>query len=243
VQIELRGVSHYYGDRLGGRVFPLRNINFSISTGERAIILGPSGSGKSTLLFVLGCLLRPVRGEVMLDGQPLSKKSEEELALFRNSQIGFVFQRCYLVPTLTVTENILLPLWIQGRQRTKNHKLASRVKELLEQLDLTERGHFLPHMLSGGQRRRVALARALINDPEIILADEPTAELDVAKKTKIGQWILEQANRGKIVVIATHDPSLVTMGSRSYDLRNGQMYAQDSTRWNYSGAGAKAKSI
>lgn len=221
MEMALKNVTHHYQDGLGEKITPLKNINFTIKNGERIVIYGPSGSGKSTLLFILGCLLKPSEGDILFAGQSLLQYGEKQLAEFRNQKIGFVFQLCYLLPTLTVEENIVLPLWIREKSGKSNKKNTKKVKDLLEQLDLEERAEFLPYQLSGGQRRRVALARAMINEPDIILADEPTAELDEERRMFVGKWLMEETPKDKIVVVASHDPALASYAGKVYDLKKG----------------------
>lgn len=223
MQVLLKNIAHHYQDGTGDRVSPLKGLDLELNNGDTVVIYGPSGSGKSTLLFILGCLLRPSEGNVLLDGQSLLQYGEKELAQIRNQKIGFMFQMCYLLPTLTVRENILLPHWIQGGVGKETNQNRETVELLLEQLDLKERADFLPYQLSGGQRRRVALARAMVNDPDIILADEPTAELDEEKKGFVGNWLGQLAKKSKIVVIATHDPQLAAYAGRVYNLRKGKL--------------------
>lgn len=223
MEMRLENVSHIYQDGLGGQVRPLKGIQLTLKAGDSISLLGPSGSGKSTLLHILGLLMRPTEGEVMLNDQPVGAMEENELAQLRSLKIGFVFQRCYLIPTLTVRENILLPLWIRRKKGVSEQEVYNKVDGLLAQLDLEERADFLPHQLSGGQRRRTALARALANDPEIILADEPTAELDEELRIHLGRWLMEQANDQKIVVVATHDARLAAWAKRKYVLANGKL--------------------
>ncbi|AGA67719.1 ABC-type antimicrobial peptide transport system, ATPase component [Desulfitobacterium dichloroeliminans LMG P-21439] len=224
MQIVLKNVTHHYQDRAGEVVTPVCNIHLTINSGDSLAIYGPSGSGKSTLLFILGCLLRPSQGEMHLDGHSLLHYGEKELGELRNRKIGFMFQMCYLLPTLTVKENILLPLWIQKGRERDNGAGQKVVKSLLEQLGLGDRADFLPYQLSGGQRRRVAMARAMVSDPELILADEPTAELDEGNKIFVGKWLGQQAAKNKIVVIATHDPGLATYAGKVYNLSEGQLH-------------------
>lgn len=227
MQIELQEVSHTFADGLGGEVTPLKGINLTLEPGDTVSLLGPSGSGKSTLLHILGLLLKPTKGEVVLNGQPVGQMGEKELAYIRSIKIGFVFQRCYLIPTLTVKENILLPLWIRGWKEVTEKEAQKKVDVLLEQLNLAERASFLPHQLSGGQRRRTALARALANDPALVLADEPTAEQDEKLRHHLGQWLMGQAAVQKIVVVATHDARLAACADRRYTLVNGKLDAND----------------
>ncbi|CDX00238.1 Lipoprotein-releasing system ATP-binding protein LolD [Desulfitobacterium hafniense] len=223
MEISLKNITHHYQDGMGDQVTPLRNIDLTMRSGESLVLYGPSGCGKSTLLFILGCMLRPSEGEVDIDGRSVLRYGENELAELRNRRIGFMFQMCYLLPTLTVRENIMLPFWIQGGKTRDRGGEKKTVDLLLEQLELAERADFLPYQLSGGQRRRVAMARALANDPEMILADEPTAELDEEKKDFVGKWLGEQAGKKKIVVAATHDPQLAAYAGKVYSLSQGRL--------------------
>jgi len=223
MEITLKEISHIYQDGLGGKVQPLNGIDLQLKSGDTVSLLGPSGSGKSTLLHILGLLLKPSQGEVVFDGNPVSEMNEKEMTYFRSFKIGFVFQRCYLVPTLSVKENIMLPLWINGK-RVNEKGAEKKAKELLEELDLTDRAHFLPHQLSGGQRRRTALGRALANNPVLILADEPTAEQDESLREHLGRWLMKQGKKGKIVVVATHDVNLAKITDRIYTLKQGRLY-------------------
>lgn len=223
MEIRLKNISHYFEDGYGGKVKPLEGVDLTLDAGASYAILGPSGSGKSTLLFIAGGLLRPSQGEVMVDGRNLADMSEDQLGELRGKKIGFIFQRCYLVPTLTVWENLALPAWVLGKNRT-SPELRAIIEELLVQLDLQERSRFLPHQLSGGQRRRVALARALVNDPEVILADEPTAEIDAAQRQRLGKWLFSLQQQGKTIVVATHDPWLANQADNVMNLQNGKLY-------------------
>lgn len=224
MEIQLNRVSHYFEDGYGGRVAPLREVDLTLRSGQTYAILGPSGSGKSTLLFITGCLLRPTEGEVIIDGRNVSRFDDAQLCELRGEKVGFVFQRCYLVPTLTVLENVALPRWVRGESPRSAGQLR-RIEELLEQLGLTERARFLSHQLSGGQRRRVALARALVNDPEVILADEPTAELEEAQRQALGEWLFSTRQQGKTVVVATHDPWLAAQAQHVFTIRGGKLHS------------------
>ncbi|HHY28129.1 MAG TPA: ABC transporter ATP-binding protein [Desulfitobacterium dehalogenans] len=226
MEISLKNITHHYRDGMGDRVTPLRNIDLTIKSGDSLVIYGPSGCGKSTLLFILGCMLRPSEGQVTIDGRSLLQYGDKDLAELRNQKIGFMFQMCYLLPTLTVKENIMLPFWIRGGKARDRRMEKNAVELLLEQLELGDRADFLPYQLSGGQRRRVAMARALVNDPDMILADEPTAELDEGKKDFVGKWLGEQAGKKKIVMVATHDPQLAAYAGRVYSLSQGQLQSR-----------------
>lgn len=227
MEIELQKVSHYFPDGCGGKVMPLQEVDLKLKGGGSYALLGPSGSGKSTLLFIAGGLLRPAEGEVRVDGRSLASLSEAELGAFRGKKIGFIFQRCHLVPTLTVWENLALPAWVLGKNGKPGQNLHRAIMQILEQLGLSERAHFLPHQLSGGQRRRAALARALINNPEAILADEPTAEMDEGQRRVVGKWLLALREQGTTVMVATHDPWLAAQAQHVFTLQNGKLYRQN----------------
>ncbi len=184
----------------------LRGVNLEIEKGEHAAILGPSGSGKSTLMHIMGCLDTPTKGRVLIDGKEVSQMNDNELAMIRREKIGFVFQAYNLIPGLTALENISLPMRFSGHGRSESQR---RAKELLKKVGLGERTGHKPNELSGGEQQRVAIARSLVNDPEVILADEPTGNLD----TKTGKEImglLESLHKktGKTVIIVTHDTKI-----------------------------------
>lgn len=202
-------------------VTALRGIDLNISKGEFAVIMGPSGSGKSTLLNLLGGLQKPTRGEVIINGVNLSRLNENQLAIFRRKNVGFVFQAYNLIPTLTAIENVELPMIFYN---IPSEKRKERAKELLTTFGLGERLHHKPSELSGGEQQRVSIARALANNPEIILADEPTGNLD----TKTGSKIMEEIvkiNRefGKTIVMVTHDPEIANYGDRIIHIRDGRI--------------------
>ena len=183
----------------------LKNISFTVKEGEFLAIMGSSGSGKSTMMNILGCLDHEYNGEYILDGIDISKSTEDELSEIRNKKIGFIFQSFNLLPRLTALENVELPLVYSSVPKADRHQKAL---ELLEMVGLKDRVHHKPNELSGGQRQRVAIARALVNNPSIILADEPTGNLDSKSEEEIIE-ILQKLNKmGKTIVIVTHEPNI-----------------------------------
>ena len=208
--IRLEGVRKVYGDG-DDQVQALRGITLELESGDFAAIMGPSGSGKSTLMHILGCLDVPTDGEYILAGTPVSELSSRQLARIRNRRVGFVFQTFNLLPRATILRNVELPLLYAGAGRAERKKQAL---EALDKVALADRARALPSQLSGGQRQRVAIARALVNKPSIILADEPTGNLD----TKTGQDILalfgELHRNGHTVILVTHDSSIAGRARR-----------------------------
>ncbi len=202
-------------------IHALNNINISIEQGEFVVITGPSGSGKSTLLYILGCIDRPTKGKLLINNVEISKMNEHVLARFRLQELGFVFQQFYLLPALTAHENIELPMNEAGVPKDMRRKRAT---ELLDALGLSERANHRPGQLSGGEQQRVAIARALANNPSIILADEPTGELDSANGRKILD-ILARINReyGKTIIMVTHDDSVALRAKRTIRLQDGKL--------------------
>jgi putative ABC transport system ATP-binding protein len=202
------------------RVHALKEVNHSIARGEFVAITGHSGSGKSTLLHLLGCIEQPTTGSVVIDGQDTGKMSQRALTKLRLRKIGFVFQHFYLLPTLTAQENIELPMKEAGLRRNMR---KDRVSGLLAAVGLADRGRHRPNQLSGGEQQRVAIARALANDPPIILADEPTGELD----TRTGEGVVDllaEINReyGKTIVVVSHDPGVAHRAERIIELMDGK---------------------
>ena len=208
--IRLTGVRKVYGDG-DDEVHALRGITLDLESGDFAAIMGPSGSGKSTLMHILGCLDVPTEGEYTLAGTPVSQMSSRQLARIRNRRVGFVFQTFNLLPRATILRNVELPLLYAGAGRAERKKGAL---EALEKVGLADRARALPSQMSGGQRQRVAIARALVNNPSIILADEPTGNLD----TKTGQDILalfgDLHRNGHTVILVTHDSSIAGRARR-----------------------------
>jgi len=218
--LKLAGITKDY--RLGKTfVHALRGLDLTIEQGEIVALMGPSGSGKSTLMHILGALDTPTSGTAAFDGQNLQQLSENQLVTLRGRKVGFVFQTFNLVPTLSAQKNVELPMIFLGVPKRKR---AARAKELLTKVGLADRIRHKPNELSGGERQRVAIARALANDPEIILADEPTGNLD----TETGGTILDVLRRlsvddGRTVVLVTHDPDAVRIANRVIRLRDGRV--------------------
>ena len=198
----------------------LKNISFKVDRGEFLAIMGSSGSGKSTMMNILGCLDNQYEGRYILDGIDISKSSENELSEIRNKKIGFIFQSFNLLPRLTALENVELPLVYSSIPKEERHK---RANELLEMVGLKDRIHHRPNELSGGQRQRVAIARALVNNPSIILADEPTGNLDSKSEAEIIE-ILQKLNKmGKTIVIVTHEPNIGEIAQRKIVFKDGEI--------------------
>lgn len=200
-------------------VHALRGIDMEIYAGEIVSIVGPSGSGKSTLLGLIGGLDSPTRGEIEIDGVNVTKMSEDQLTEIRNEKIGFIFQFFNLIPTLTALENVLLPMQFARKSQSRPEK---RAKELLDMLGLKDRMHHRPSELSGGQQQRVAIARALANNPPLLLADEPTGNLDTASGNVVLETLDEvRQKEGTTVVIVTHDEKLAQRADRVMTLVDG----------------------
>ncbi|MFH1332593.1 MAG: ABC transporter ATP-binding protein [archaeon] len=196
----------------------LRGVTMQIKRGEFFVVLGPSGSGKSTLLNAIGCLDTPSKGTIYLDGQDISKLEESDLAQIRGKKIGFVFQTFNLIPSLTALENVALPMTFQ---RVEREKRVTRSKMLLEKVGLGHRINFRPGQLSGGERQRVAIARALVNNPDVILADEPTGNLDTKTGNEIMQVLVQLNKEGKTIIMITHEIHLAKQAQRVCFLKDG----------------------
>jgi putative ABC transport system ATP-binding protein len=202
------------------KVEVLKGVNLEVEKGEFAVISGPSGSGKTTLLNIIGGIDKPTSGKVVVFGEDLSLKGEDFLAGFRCSNIGFVFQSYNLISTLTVAENVAFPMeWIQ---KPENH-IKSRVETLLETVGLKHRANHFPFQLSGGEQQRVAFARALANDPPLLLVDEPTGNLDVKTSLKIVEILRKMKENGKTIIVATHDERILHLADQKMFLEDGKL--------------------
>jgi putative ABC transport system ATP-binding protein len=201
----------------------LREVNLEVQPGEFLAIMGPSGSGKSTLMNILGCLDRPTGGAYVLDGEDVSQLSKDKLAGVRNRKIGFVFQSYNLLPRLTAAKNVALPLLYNGHQDLSEADLHKRAIAALEEVGLHDRAHHRPNELSGGQQQRVAIARALINHPSLILADEPTGNLDTKSSEEILELMYQLHDGGATIVMVTHEPDIAKYALRVIHLRDGKI--------------------
>ncbi len=218
IVIETQDLTRTY--RLGAtEVRALRGVSLQVAHGEFVALMGPSGSGKSTMMHLLGCLDTPTGGRYVLEGQEVSQLSTRERALVRNRRIGFVFQTFNLLPRLTAFDNVLLPLLYRGRVTDAPHRAASA----LQHVGLAQRLHHRPMELSGGERQRVAIARALITDPALILADEPTGNLDSQTGTEIMQLLVALSADGRTIIMVTHDASVAAYAQRVVHMRDGQI--------------------
>lgn len=202
-------------------VYALCGLSLAIKKGEFVCIQGPSGSGKSTAMNMVGCLDTPSRGKILLEGKDISKMSESDLAQIRGQKIGFIFQSFNLIPTLTALENITLPMMFQGITKGKR---VERAIELLEMVELKDRMNHKPAELSGGQQQRVAIARALVNDPEVVLADEPTGNLDSKTGVNVMGFLKKlHKEKKKTIVMVTHDVGLAKFADRTVHILDGRI--------------------
>ena len=217
--IRLHGIRKLYC--IGGETLAaLDGIDLEIGRGEFAALMGPSGSGKSTLMNILGCLDRPSEGSYKLDGAEVAGLSDDALAATRNKKIGFVFQNFNLLPRISALDNVALPLVYAGVGRRER---MERAQEMLAAVGLSDRGAHLPNELSGGQRQRVAIARALVNDPHIIMADEPTGNLDTKSTKEIMDIFVRMHEKGHTIILVTHEPEIALRASRQLLVRDGRI--------------------
>jgi putative ABC transport system ATP-binding protein len=217
--IQLKDVAKYY--RLGNEfVRAVDGIDITINKGDFVAIVGPSGSGKSTTMNLVGALDLASKGEIFLDGQNIEKLSESNLAQVRGKKIGFVFQTFNLVETLTALENVMLPMMFQGVSLREREERATK---LLEDMGMGNRLNHLPNELSGGERQRVAISRALANDPEVILADEPTGNLDSKRGEEIIKMFEKLSKEGKTIILVTHDLEMAKHANKIYRLKDGKI--------------------
>ncbi len=196
----------------------LKGINLKIKRGEFAAIMGPSGSGKTTLMNILGCLDTPSSGSYLLSGKEVANLTDDELSIIRNEHIGFIFQSFFLLPYATVLDNVLLPTLYVERDSADFRKKA---KEILKLVGLEDKIRYKPNQLSGGQQQRVAVARALINDPDLLLADEPTGQLDSKTSAEIMNLLSEMNSRGKTIILITHDSNIAAYAHRIITIVDG----------------------
>ena len=219
--IRLENVCKNFGD-----LQVLKNVNLEVKEGEKLVIIGPSGSGKSTLLHILGGVDCPTSGKVFVDGQDVYAQNEDQLAIFRRRQVGLIYQFYNLIPVLNVVENMTLPVLMDGRQVNQE-----RLEELLDVLGLRGREKYLPNQLSGGQQQRVSIGRALMNAPAVVLADEPTGNLDSKNSQEIVE-LLKMSNKkyGQTLVIITHDENIALQAHRVIAIEDGRITRDERIR-------------
>lgn len=221
--IRLDGVHKAYVDGADTRVNALEDVSLSICRGEYVAIVGPSGSGKSTLLYILGMLLSPTSGEYRFSGEDVAALSDERLSAVRNRRIGFVFQSFHLVPQLSTMENVELPLVYKGADAPAAEERHARCQALLERVEMEHRLTHRPGQLSNGEMQRVAIARALANDPELVLADEPTGNLDGKTGGEIARLLKELNAEGRTLIVVTHNPELSGQAQRVLTMADGRL--------------------
>jgi lipoprotein-releasing system ATP-binding protein len=224
--ISVRQLSKTY-ETPGEAIQVLDRLDLTLAAGETAAIVGPSGSGKSTLLNLLGALDRPTSGTITIGDQDISTFSEEQAAAFRNHSLGFIFQQQHLLPQLNVLENVLVPR-LAGDWQESAADTEKRARQLLESVGLSDRLHHLPWQLSGGEKLRTAVARALINRPKLILADEPTGSLDPASTDTVADILLAlNRDHGVTLIVVTHNLAIAKRMGKTFELRNGKLHRQE----------------
>ena len=224
--IQLKQVSKTY--RIGdNRITALRNVSISIKKGEFIAIVGPSGSGKSTLMNFLGCLDLPQQGQILFENMDLATLSDDELARIRNRRIGFVFQNFHLIPRLNALHNVELPMVYGGLERQQRYQ---RARLALDAVGMAGRENHRPSQLSGGQQQRVAIARAMVNNPDVIIADEPTGSLDVDTSRDIMELFRFMHQSGKTVILVTHEEDVAAYARRRIRIESGRIFSDEGTR-------------
>lgn len=219
--LEVTGLVKSYPDASGGALKVLSNVDLSVAAGEMVAIVGESGTGKSTLLHLIGALDRPDSGSILFNGQELLSRSDEELSVFRNESIGFVFQFHHLLPEFSALENVAMPALIR---RMHLKPAQDRARELLNKMGLGDRLSHRPSELSGGEKQRVAVARALMNEPDLILADEPTGNLDTGTAAKLHDEMVRLCrDLGQTFIVVTHNPSFAAVSDRILQLSGGRL--------------------
>ncbi len=215
-------MEHIYKDYIQGKMIVpvLKDINLEVEEGEYVAIMGPSGSGKSTLMNIIGCLDKPTKGTFLLDGQRVLEQKDNQVAGVRLRSIGFVFQNFQLLPRLSALDNVALPLIYAGVKKKERRK---RAKLALERVGLGDRLNFVPNQLSGGQKQRVAIARAMVNNPKILLADEPTGALDSKSSHQVMELFEELNKEGVTVIMITHDANVAQCAKRIVDIFDGEI--------------------
>lgn len=221
--LEFKEVSKIYGE-----LHALDHVSFSVEKGDWVSIMGPSGSGKSTMMNIIGCMDKPSKGEVLLDGVDIARESSKKLTTIRRDKIGLIFQQFHLVNYLTAVENVMLAQYYHSIPDEKE------AMEALERVGLADRAKHLPSQLSGGEQQRVCIARALINHPEIILADEPTGNLDDANEETVVELFRKLHEEGATLIVVTHDPEVGEVAQRQIILRNGKI-AKETVNPNFTG--------
>lgn len=220
VTLKVSGLDKVYGEGEGS-VHAVKNVSFETEPGEFVAVVGPSGSGKTTLLAMIGGLLTPTRGSIEVNGRDIASLGRGRQAAYRRESVGYVFQANNLLPFLTARENLLVMAQITRANRKEAHKRADR---LLEELGLTKRANAVATELSGGERQRVAIARALMNDPELVLVDEPTASLDSARGKQVVESLIEEVkSREKLGLMVTHDMAMARLADRVLEMHDGEL--------------------